>query len=128
MLRWKDELFPLVIFPDFFYVQIRSTTTCVTPSNLTDPTPPLGLSPRTPLRCQRCDWGRFDWYRRRGRFFYRMVEGSTPQWILTHPMAKAPRAGDGLFPGEVIEVTQVSPETHVPVYRFLAILCDVGDK
>eukprot|EP00904_Undaria_pinnatifida_P011109 jgi/Undpi1/7128/HiC_scaffold_22.g09602.m1 len=44
---------------------------------------------------------------RRGRFFYRMVEGSTPQWILTHPMAKAPRAGDGLFPGEVIEVTQV---------------------
>lgn len=46
--------------------------------------------------------------RRRGRFFYRMVEGSVPQWILTHPMAKAPRAGDGLFPGEVIEVTQVS--------------------
>lgn len=37
-----------------------------------------------------------------------MVEGSVPQWILTHPMGKAPRTGDGLFPGEVIEVTQVS--------------------
>ena len=45
---------------------------------------------------------------RTGRFFYRMVEGSVPQWILTHPMGKAPRTGDGLFPGEVIEVTQVS--------------------
>lgn len=46
--------------------------------------------------------------RRKGRFFYRMVEGSTPQWILTHPLSNAPRTGDGLFPGEVIEVTQVS--------------------
>ncbi|CAM9581772.1 unnamed protein product [Pylaiella littoralis] len=44
---------------------------------------------------------------RRGRFFYRMVAGSTPQWILTHPMSNAPRTGDGLFPGEVIDVTQV---------------------
>eukprot|EP00903_Cladosiphon_okamuranus_P015046 g13919.t2 len=54
--------------------------------------------------------GVFDDYRgqgRTGRFFYRMVEGSVPQWILTHPMGKAPRTGDGLFPGEVIEVTQV---------------------
>lgn len=45
--------------------------------------------------------------RRKGRFFYRMVEGATPQWILTFPTPKAPRTGDGLFPGEVIEVMQV---------------------
>ncbi|CAM9751152.1 unnamed protein product, partial [Sphacelaria rigidula] len=44
---------------------------------------------------------------RKGRFFYRMVEGATPQWILTFPTPKAPRTGDGLFPGEVIEVMQV---------------------
>lgn len=42
-----------------------------------------------------------------------MVEGSVPQWILTHPMSKAPRAGDGLFPGEVIEVTQVRLGTPI---------------
>lgn len=36
-----------------------------------------------------------------------MVEGSIPQWILTFPTTKAPRTGDGLFPGEVIEVAQV---------------------
>lgn len=45
--------------------------------------------------------------RRRGRFFYRMVEGSTAQWILAFPTTKSPRTGDGLFPGEVIEVAQV---------------------
>lgn len=43
----------------------------------------------------------------RGRFFYRMVDDSLPQWIRTYPEDAAPRTGDGLFPGEVIEVTQV---------------------
>lgn len=43
----------------------------------------------------------------KGRFFYRMVDDSLPQWIRTYPEETAPRTGDGLFPGEVIEVTQV---------------------
>ncbi|CAM9178970.1 unnamed protein product, partial [Hapterophycus canaliculatus] len=43
----------------------------------------------------------------KGRFFYRMVDDSLPQWIRTYPEEAAPRTGDGLFPGEVIEVTQV---------------------
>lgn len=43
----------------------------------------------------------------KGRFFYRMVEDALPQWIRTYPEEAAPRTGDGLFPAEVIEVTQV---------------------
>eukprot|EP00752_Nemacystus_decipiens_P009414 g8417.t1 len=43
----------------------------------------------------------------KGRFFYRMVDDSLPQWIRTYPEEAAPRTGDGLFPGEVIEVAQV---------------------
>eukprot|EP00903_Cladosiphon_okamuranus_P006607 g6454.t1 len=43
----------------------------------------------------------------KGRFFYRMVDDSLPQWIRTYPEEAAPRTGDGLFPGEVIEVEQV---------------------
>lgn len=45
--------------------------------------------------------------RLKGRFFYRMVDDSLPQWIRTYPEEAAPRTGDGLFPGEVIEVAQV---------------------
>lgn len=45
--------------------------------------------------------------RLKGRFFYRMVDDSLPQWIRTYPEDAAPRTGDGLFPGEVIEVAQV---------------------
>ncbi|CBJ30507.1 conserved unknown protein [Ectocarpus siliculosus] len=41
-----------------------------------------------------------------GRFFYRMVDDALPQWIRTYPEQAAPRTGDGLFPGEVIEVAQ----------------------
>lgn len=37
-----------------------------------------------------------------------MVDDSQPQWIRTFPEEAAPRTGDGVFPGEVIEVTQVS--------------------
>ena len=47
--------------------------------------------------------------RLKGRFFYRMVDDSLPQWIRTYPEEAAPRTGDGLFPGEVIEVAQVKP-------------------
>lgn len=36
-----------------------------------------------------------------------MVDDSLPQWIRTYPEEAAPRTGDGLFPGEVIEVAQV---------------------
>ena len=54
--------------------------------------------PGTPLRQLRL----------KGQFFYRMVDGSQPQWIRTFPEEAAPRTGDGVFPGEVIEVTQVS--------------------
>ncbi|CAM9169756.1 unnamed protein product [Laminaria digitata] len=42
----------------------------------------------------------------KGQFFYRMVDGAQPQWIRTFPEEAAPRTGDGVFPGEVIEVTQ----------------------
>lgn len=55
--------------------------------------------------------------RLKGRFFYRMVDDSLPQWIRTYPENAAPRTGDGLFPGEVIEVTQVCDS----VCRFLSI-------
>ena len=41
------------------------------------------------------------------RSFYRMLAGSPPQWILTYPEEAAPRTGDGLFPGDVVEVVQV---------------------
>lgn len=44
----------------------------------------------------------------KGQFFYRMVDDSQPQWIRTFPEEAAPRTGDGVFPGEVIEITQVS--------------------
>ncbi|CAM9166452.1 unnamed protein product [Ascophyllum nodosum] len=43
----------------------------------------------------------------KGRYFYRMIDDALPQWIRTYPEEAAPRTGDGLFPGEVIEVTQV---------------------
>ncbi|CAM9144262.1 unnamed protein product [Ectocarpus sp. 12 AP-2014] len=43
----------------------------------------------------------------KGRFFYRMVDDALPQWIRTYPEQAAPRTGDGLFPGEVIEVVQI---------------------
>lgn len=39
--------------------------------------------------------------------FYRMKPESLPQWIRTDPELEAPRTGDGLFEGEVMEVTQV---------------------
>lgn len=45
--------------------------------------------------------------RLKGQFFYRMVLGVLPQWIRTYPEDAAPRTGEGLFPGEVIEVDQV---------------------
>ncbi|CAM9467577.1 unnamed protein product, partial [Ectocarpus fasciculatus] len=41
------------------------------------------------------------------RFFYRMVAGARPQWILTYPEEAAPRTGDGLFEGDAIDVVQV---------------------
>ncbi|CAM9932796.1 unnamed protein product [Scytosiphon promiscuus] len=43
----------------------------------------------------------------KGRFFYRMVPDVLPQWIRSVPEEAAPRTGDGLFPGEVIEIVQV---------------------
>ncbi len=36
-----------------------------------------------------------------------MVDGALPQWIRAYPEPDAPRTGEGLFPGEVIEVIQV---------------------
>lgn len=53
--------------------------------------------------------------RLKGRFFHRMVDDSLPQWIRTYPEEAAPRTGDGLFPGEVIEVTQVPAFVVAPV-------------
>lgn len=41
------------------------------------------------------------------RFFYRMPETGSSQWIYTHPEERAPRTGEGIFPMEVVEVTQV---------------------
>eukprot|EP00903_Cladosiphon_okamuranus_P011132 g10508.t1 len=43
----------------------------------------------------------------KGQFFYRMVLDVQPQWIRTYPEDAAPRTGEGLFPGEIIEVVQV---------------------
>eukprot|EP00611_Tribonema_gayanum_P001692 TRINITY_DN1123_c0_g2_i5.p2 TRINITY_DN1123_c0_g2~~TRINITY_DN1123_c0_g2_i5.p2 ORF type:complete len:213 (+),score=69.36 TRINITY_DN1123_c0_g2_i5:922-1560(+) len=40
------------------------------------------------------------------REFYRMVDEAAAQWIRTYPELDAPRTGEGLFPGEVIEVVQ----------------------
>lgn len=57
--------------------------------------------------------------RLKGRFFYRMVDDSLPQWIRTYPEEAAPRTGDGLFPGEVIEVAQV----NVHLMRYPLVLC-----
>lgn len=59
-----------------------------------------------------------DLYSLKGRFFYRMVDDSLPQWIRTYPVDSAPRTGDGLFPGEVIEVTQVCTACTVVKARF----------
>lgn len=36
-----------------------------------------------------------------------MAHNVPPQWIHTYPLDAAPRTGEGLFPGEVIEVVQV---------------------
>lgn len=36
-----------------------------------------------------------------------MAKGVPPQWIRMFPLLEAPRTGDGLFEGEVIEVAQV---------------------
>lgn len=41
------------------------------------------------------------------RGFYQMLPNAMPQWIRTYPLDAAPRTGDGIFPGEVIEVIQV---------------------
>lgn len=49
-----------------------------------------------------------------------MVDDSLPQWIRTYPEEAAPRTGDGLFPGEVIEVVQV--KTYARVLRYLLAL------
>ena len=42
-----------------------------------------------------------------GTFFFRMALGARPQWIRSFPLVESPRTGEGLFEGEVIEVTQV---------------------
>ncbi|CAM9355556.1 unnamed protein product [Discosporangium mesarthrocarpum] len=59
----------------------------------------------------------------KGRFFYRMVVNALPQWIRTYPEAHAPRTGDGLFPGEVIEVDQVLAKDNA---TYLRIASDRG--
>ncbi len=41
------------------------------------------------------------------RFFGRMPEDSTPQWISTLPEEGAPRTGEGVFSSEILEVVQV---------------------
>lgn len=48
-----------------------------------------------------------------------MVDDSLPQWIRTYPEEAAPRTGDGLFPGEVIEVAQVQRR----ILRYPLVLC-----
>lgn len=63
--------------------------------------------------------------RLKGRFFYRMVDDSLPQWIRTYPEEAAPRTGDGLFPGEVIEVAQVKLTRPLLYIRFLRKSCVV---
>lgn len=45
--------------------------------------------------------------RTKGRFFYQMPAHYKSEWIFTQPEADAPRTGDGVFPMDVIEVTQV---------------------
>lgn len=43
----------------------------------------------------------------KGRFFYRMNKTALPQWIRAFPEESSPRTGDGVFPGDAIEVSQV---------------------
>ncbi|CAM9971674.1 unnamed protein product [Pylaiella littoralis] len=52
-----------------------------------------------------------------GQFFYKMAKGARPQWIRTFPVPQAPHTGDGLFEGEVIEVTQVLNNNGVEFLR-----------
>jgi ABC-type oligopeptide transport system ATPase subunit len=51
------------------------------------------------------------------RVFYRMVDNALPQWIRTYPEVDAPRTGDGLFPGEIIEVAQTLVKDGVSYLR-----------
>eukprot|EP00904_Undaria_pinnatifida_P007215 jgi/Undpi1/3623/HiC_scaffold_16.g06993.m1 len=55
-----------------------------------------------------------------GRFFYGMPESGASQWIYTHPEEGAPRTGEGIFPQEVIEVTQLLPKGDDMLYLRIA--------
>eukprot|EP00752_Nemacystus_decipiens_P008749 g7810.t1 len=57
------------------------------------------------------------------RSFYRMLAGSPSQWILTYPEETAPRTGEGLFAGDIIEVVQ---ELTVKEKIFLRLADDRG--
>lgn len=48
-------------------------------------------------------------HRTTGQFFYKMAPDAKPYfvWIRAYPEIESPRTGEGLFAGEVIEVTQV---------------------
>eukprot|EP00904_Undaria_pinnatifida_P007254 jgi/Undpi1/3659/HiC_scaffold_16.g07029.m1 len=52
-----------------------------------------------------------------GQFFYEMLAGARTQYIRLFPMPNSPRAGGGLFEGEVIEVTQVLKVDDVEFLR-----------
>ncbi|CAM9593360.1 unnamed protein product [Ectocarpus sp. 6 AP-2014] len=58
-----------------------------------------------------------------GQCFYKMAAGVRPQWIRTFPVPQAPHTGDGLFEGEIIEVTQVLENEGV---KFLRMANDRG--
>ncbi|CAM9208802.1 unnamed protein product [Ascophyllum nodosum] len=52
-----------------------------------------------------------------GTFFFRMALGARPQWIRSFPLVESPRTGEGLFEGEVIEVTQIFTNGEVKFFR-----------
>ncbi|KAG5175947.1 P-loop containing nucleoside triphosphate hydrolase protein [Tribonema minus] len=52
--------------------------------------------------------------------FFRAIEASTPQWVRAFPELDAPRTGDGVVPGEVVEVEQAIEKRSGAVFLRLA--------
>lgn len=53
-----------------------------------------------------------------------MAARARPQWIRRFPLKEAPRTGDGLFEGEIIEVSQVMVMKMATVAIILLLFFD----
>ncbi|CAM9568889.1 unnamed protein product [Phaeothamnion confervicola] len=52
-----------------------------------------------------------------GQFLYQMVETAAPQWIRTDPDHFAPYTGEGIFPGDTVEVVQILSRNGIEYLR-----------